>query len=68
MSYTIQVGDRFYDDLEGRYITVKKIGSGQITAYCEVLELDMDTTKPDPYHQHFNISDLLQYQYMGDGK
>lgn len=38
----IEVGMNFYDDANGRYITVNSINKGSKTAHCDVIETEWD--------------------------
>lgn len=68
--YNLKMGDKFYDEMNDRYLTVDSIDTGSKTAMCVVTEHeDVDGDCSDVYafyavtgRQLFNISELRHFK------
>lgn len=64
----LKMGDKFYDEMNGRYLTVDSIDTGSKTAMCVVEELefadedDMEGEYTVTGRQLFNISELRHFK------
>lgn len=60
----IKMGDRFYDDRNGRYLTVDAIDSGSKTVMCVVEEIEEEDFTVTG-RQLFNINELRHFNKEG---
>ena len=64
--FEISVKDRFYDERNGRYLTVFGIERNSNMVYCDVDEMDEegDFESADP--QAFTIDEMTHFQRVAD--
>ena len=65
----IEVGMKFYDESEGRYITVNNINNGSKTAHCDVVETEWDEETDTETEIEdtalFTLQELTHFEFKG---
>ena len=59
---SININELYYDEHNGRYITVESVNRDSSVALCKVEEFEGDDMKPVTSRQLFHVSELSHFQ------